>query len=116
MMMEQQMTLKSDYELQNRWKTCVLTTCYAYRMVERVKEAIDTLYDIVRHIINNIAEILKEALKPVVETFKDLIYYLEDSCVSDKIYLQSYPQYVNNLKVSTKGFLRPVTHCARSGC
>ena len=26
------------------------------------------------------------------------------------------PKYVYNLKVNTKGFPRPVTHCARSRC
>lgn len=115
MMTEQQTALKSD-DLQERWKTCIATTCYAYRMVERVREAIENLHEVIRQIINSIAE----AFKPFVETltlaFKDFIEEVEDLYDYDKSYPQSYPQYVDKLKLNTKGFPRPITHCARSRC
>ena len=116
MMMEQQMILKSD-DLQERWKTCVLTTCYAYRVVERVKEAIHNLTEVVRQIINSLAEVFKPVVETLTTAFRDLVEYVEE-CNEDsnKSYPQGYPQYVDNLKVNTKGFPRPVTHCARSRC
>lgn len=43
MMTEQQIVLKSD-DLQERWKTCIWTPCYAYRMVERIRLGIEHLH------------------------------------------------------------------------
>lgn len=118
MMTEQWIVLKSD-DLQERWKTCVMTTCYAYRMVERVREAIDHLHDVVRQIINSLAEVFKpvvESLNLVFEELRDFIDEHEDFIKYCQSYPQSYPQYVDNLKVNSRGFPRPITHCARSRC
>lgn len=118
MMMEQQTALKSD-DLQERWKTCISTTCYAYRMVERVKEAIEHLHDVVRQIINSFAEVFKpvvESLNLVFEELRDFIDEHKDFIKYCQSYPQSYPQYVDKFKLNTKGFPRPITHCARSRC
>ena len=111
MMMEQPVVLKSD-ELQEKWKKCVYNTCYVYRMVERVKEVINHLHDVFRRIINSLAESLNlvfEELRNFTDDHEDFIKYM-------KSYPPSYPQYVNNFPVNTKGYPRPITHCARSRC
>ena len=114
MMTEQQIVLKSD-DLQERWKTCVMTTYYAYKMVERVREAIDHLHDVVRQIINSLAEVFKPVVKSLNLVFEELRDFIDEH--EDFIkYMESCPQYVGNLKVNTKGFPRPITHCARSRC
>lgn len=117
MMMEQQIVLKSD-DLQDKWKTCMLHTCYAYHMAERVKEAIDVLAEVVRQIINNIREIFKPFVEQLHLVFDELKEFIDDSNLyeEEKSYPQSYPHYVDKLKVNTKGFPRPITHCARSRC
>lgn len=118
-MMEQQMTLKSNDNLQERWKTCIATTCYAYRMMERVKEAIEHLHDVVRQIINSLAEIFSpfvRSLNLVFEEFRDFIDEHKDFIKYCQSYPQSYPQYVDKLRVNSKGFPRPITYCARSRC
>lgn len=118
MMTEQQIVLKSN-DLQERWKTCVMTTCYAYRMVERVREAIDHLHDVVRQIINSLAEVFKpvvESLNLVFEELRDFIDNCEDFILYIKDYPQVYQHKVDNLKINTKGFPRPIPHCARSRC
>lgn len=117
MMMEQQMTLSSD--LQERWKTCVLTTCYSYRVVERVKEVIENFQEVMIQVINKLAEIFRpvaESLSSLFDELKEFIDKNEDFIKYCKSYPQGYPQYVDNLKVNTKGFPRPITHCARSRC
>ena len=118
MMTEQQTVLKNS-EMQEKWKMCVATTCYAYRMVERVREAIDHLYDAIRQIINSLAEVFKPvvgSLNLVFEELRDFIDDHEDFIKYMKSYPPSYPQYVNNFPVNTKGYPRPITHCARSRC
>lgn len=119
MMMEQQIALKKSDDLQERWKTCIATTCYAYRMTERVKEAIEYLHEVVRHIINSLAKVFKplvdslnfvfEGLKDFIDNHKDFIEYCQS-------YPQSYPHYVNNLRLNSKGYPRPIIYCARSRC
>lgn len=117
MMMEQQIALKNNNDkMQEKWKTCVKTTCYAYRMVEIVKEAIDNLYDVVRQIINSLFRPVTDSLKLVFEEFRDFIDRHEDFIEYMADYQQDYPQYVDKLKVNTKGFPRPITYCARSRC
>lgn len=113
MMTEQQMTLKSD-DLQDRWKMSILTTCYAYRVVERVKEAIDNLVEAVIDIINSLIEVFKPVVDILKTVWEDSIDFVEEH--KEKSYQQSYPHNVDNLKVNTKGFQRPITHCARSRC
>lgn len=112
-MMEQQMTLKSN-DLQERWNTCVLTTCYAYRQVEQIKELFDNVLEVITQIINSLAEIFK----PLVDTCKGLfdIYTKDDFITVGFIYSRSFPSCVSSFKINTKGFPRPVTHCARSRC
>ena len=116
MMTEQQMTLKSD-DLQERWKTCVLTTCYAYRVVERVKEAIHNLTEVVRQIINSLAEVLKPVAETLTTAFRDLVEYVEE-CNEDsnKSYPQGYPHYVDNSKFNSRGYPMTIRPCARSRC
>lgn len=119
MMMEQQIVLKNNIKMQEKWETCIMTTCYAYRTVERMKEAIENLHDVVRQIINNLAELFKPVMKSltlVFEEFRDFIDRIDDFYNNEKIYPQGYPHYVNNLKVNTKGFPKSITHCARSRC
>ena len=116
--MEQQTALNSN-EMQEKWKTCVLTTCYAYRMVERVKEAVDNLINEVILIINSLAEVFKpivDSLTLVFEEFIDFVDKHEEFIKYMKDYQQSYPPYVDNLRINTTGFPRPITHCARSRC
>ena len=119
MMMEQQKVLNNNSEMQDKWKLCIASTCYAYKMVERVKEVIDDLVDAVRLFLNSLAEVFKpvrESLTLVFDEFKDFIEEHEDFIKYMRDYQQSYPPYVDNLKLNTKGFPRPITHCARSRC
>lgn len=121
-MMEQQTALKNN-EMQEKWKTCVKTTCYVYKVVERFKETIENLYDMVRAIINSLVESFKTIAKSVSQVFsslrdfvdkhEDFIKYMKDY---KEDYPQDYPQYVNNIKVNTTGFPRPIGYCVRSRC
>lgn len=118
MMTEQQTALKSD-EMQEKWKKCVVTTCYAYRVAERVREVIDTLYDVMRQVINSLAEAFKPVMETISFTFETLKDYIDEEfelTEYDKSYPQSYPRHVDNFRVNTKGFPRPITRCARSRC
>lgn len=124
MMTEQQIVLSnSSDDLQYRWKTCVATTCYAFRFLERVKVAVENLLDVARQVINQ----LQEAFRPVVESLsltldkcKDLFDVLnkdddyfedkEDSFKKNVLYIKCL------IKVNTRGYPRRITHCARSRC
>ena len=115
MMMEQQMILKSD-EMQKKWNTCVIHTCYAYRMVEHLTEAIEVLTELVRNIFNNIVDIFKPFVESFQLVFKDFLEDLEDNYVMEyKVYSRKY-FHTKKVAVNTKGFPRPITHCARSRC
>lgn len=119
MMMEQQKVLNSNSEMQDKWKSCILSTCYAYKMVERVKEVIDDLVDAVRIFLNSLAEAFKpvmQSLTLVWEEFRDFVDDHKDFIKYMRDYQHSYPPYVDNLKLNTKGFPRPISHCARSRC
>lgn len=121
MMMEQQVVLKNsnDDEMQEKWKSCIHMTCYAYRMAERVKEVIDNLYDAMRTFLNSLAEAFKpvmQSLTLVWEEFRDFVDKHEDFIEYMSDYQHSYPPYVDNLKINTRGFPRPISHCARSRC
>lgn len=123
MMMEQQMILKND-DMQLKWRDCVLRTCYAYReaeyltsRVEQIKEVLDKFWEAVRIIINSFVEVIR----PMFEELSDMLYeykdfYRREEQYSYQSYPQSYPQNVYKSKVNTRGFQRPITHCARSRC
>ena len=117
-MMEQQTALKKNDEMQERWKSCVRVTCYAYEMLERVKEAIDNFYDALRQFINNIVE----SFKPVVNSLTQLcmefvdFFKTEDFHTDIYTYPHSYPHIVHNFKIDTRGFPSPIFKCARSRC
>lgn len=117
MMTEQQMTLKSD-DLQERWKSCVRVTCYVYRTVEWVKDFYERVLDAISLFIENMKTAFRDFTESLADAFKDLADTAFNS--EDNKFYQSYPQsythYVDNLRVNTKGFPRPVTHCARSRC
>lgn len=118
MMMEQQMILKSD-EMQKKWNTCVIHTCYAYRMVEHLTEAIEVLTELIRNILNNIVDIFKpfvESFQLVFNRFKDFLEDLEDYYVMEyKVYSRK-SFHIKKVVVNTKGFPRPIIFCARSRC
>ena len=116
-MMERQTVLKNSE--QEKWKLCVSSTCYAYRVVDRVKEVVDNIYEVLRQILNRLAEVFKpyiESLKSLKDKFIDFVDTHKDFIEYCSNYQQSYPPFVDNLKVDTKGFPRPITHCARSRC
>ena len=113
--MEQQMTLKND-EMQEKWKTCILTTCYAYRMADSVKEIVEIFQEAVRQFINSIAEVFKPIVETLALTFKDFFDKVEDLYDYEKSYPLNYPPIVNNFKINTKGFPRPIIGYARSRC
>ena len=117
MMMEQPKTL-SDYEMQEKWKSCVRVTCYVYRTAEWVKD----FYERALEAISIFIEYMKTAFIDFTESLADAFKDLTDRVLKpddDKFYQsypQSYPQYVDNFKVNTKGFPRPIVHCVRSRC
>ena len=117
MMTEQQTVLKSD-DLKEKWNTCILATCYAYRTVDIIKEVVDDLFDVFRVLVNALSEVFKPVIETLSFSINKVIHFLskEDFHEDSKSYPQSYPQYVDNFKVNTKGFTRPIVHCARSRC
>lgn len=117
-MKQELMKLKND-EMQEKWKLCISSTCYAYRKVEVFKGLIDDLYDIIRQFLNSLAEVFKpviESLNIVFDELRDFIEERKDFIMYMKNYPQSYPPYVDNLKLNSKGFPRPVMCHARSRC
>lgn len=121
MMTEQQMTLKNNTEMQEKWKSCIRVTCYAYRTAElfievskqAVVDTFNRLFEVVSQIVNNFVEtltnIFKEIVRPICEN------------LIDKGYPQSYKHNVYNFNVynfniDTIGFPRPIIQCARSRC
>ena len=61
---------------------------------------------------------LKEVLRRVAEAFNRLVKHIEVRFAENikNSYSHTYPQYVYNLRLNTKGFTRPVMICARSRC
>ena len=118
-MTEQQTILKSD-DMQLKWRDCVLRTCYAYReaeyltsRVEQIKEVLDKFWEAVRIIINSFVEVMR----PMFEELSNMLYEYKDFHIREEYCnYQSYPQNVYKSKVNTRGFQRPITHCARSRC
>ena len=118
MMMEHQKILNNK-ELQNKWNSCIMNTCYAYRTLDRFKEVIDNLHEVVIQFLDNLMIVfkpIKDSLTLVFEEFRDFIDKQEDFILYLKDYPQVYQHKVDNLKINTKGFPRPIIHCARSRC
>ncbi len=115
MMMEQQTALTNS-ELQMKWKTCVKVTCYAYRTVKYVSDFWQKVMDAITQIVENLKRAFSDFTESLADAFRDLI----DTDNHDIIISKSYPHYVDNyvdnFKVNTKGFPRPITYCARSRC
>lgn len=117
MMTEQQMTLSND-EMQLKWKSCVRVTCYVYRTVDWVRDFYERVLDAISLFIENMKTVFRDFTESLADAFKDLAdraFKPEDEKFYQS-YPQSYPHYVDNLRVNTKGFPRPITHCARSRC
>ena len=124
--MEQQIVLKRDYdvEMQYKWKSCVRMTCYAFRTVEWLKDFIDRALEVIKVYIESLKNVFSSLTSSLTnslsECFEDLskrLFKPEEEYVIES-YPHIYPQYVNNLKVNTIGFPRPIVivHCARSRC
>lgn len=115
--MEQQIVLKSD-EMQEKWKTCVRVTCHVFRTVEWLRDFIERALEAIEVFIESIKNAFISFTESLSICFEDLSKRLfkTDEEYTSKVYPQVYPQYVNNLKLNTTGFPRPITHCARSRC
>ena len=61
---------------------------------------------------------LKEVLRKISEVFNRLVKHIEVHFTESikNSYSHTYPQYVYNLRLNTKGFTKPVIRCARSRC
>lgn len=117
MMMEQQIALKNN-EMQEKWKICVKTSCYAYKVAERIKESISILFDRLRQFFNSLAEVFKskDTLNDLFKELRDFTNKHKDFIKYTKSYPHSFPQYVNNFKVNTSGFPHHTFRYARSRC
>lgn len=119
-MKQELMKFNSDDEMQERWKSCVKITCYAFdrveRLIEAIKVTVEQIYEAVRQIINSFVEAFKPMVESFYTCFRDLKEEVENLFIKCDTYPQTYPPIVYNLKVNTKGFPRPIIHCARSRC
>ena len=116
MMTEQQTALKND-EMQEKWKQCVMYTCYAYRQSLDIVARIEMLWEAVRVILNSIAEAFKRFMQEINLTFTEIRDIINEPpkhiC---KSYPHSYPHSVDNFPENTKGYPKPIMRCARSRC
>ena len=115
MMMEQQ-TVLTNSELQMKWKTCVKVTCYAYRTVEYVSDFWQRVMDAIMQIVENLKRAFSDFAESLADAFKELIDRDSHEIIVSKSYPHYVDNYVDNFKVNTKGFPRPITHCIRSRC
>ena len=114
MMMEQQTALTNS-ELQMRWKTCVKVTCYAYRTVKCVSDFWQRVMDAITQIVENLKRAFSDFAESLADAFRDFID-MDNHDIISKSYSHYVDNYVDNFKVNTKGFPRPITYCARSRC
>ena len=115
MMMEQQIALTNN-ELQMKWKTCVKVTCYAYRTIKYVSDFWQRVMDAIIQIVENLKRAFNDFTESLADAFKELIDRDSNDIIVSKSYPHYFYNYVDNFKVNTKGFPRPITHCARSRC
>lgn len=120
MMTEQQTALNND-EVQEKWNNCIRTTCYVFRTYEVLRECAEKLVETMRLILNSIKEALCESFSNLSELFREFKESIQEYCKKEESnsfqsYPHSFPHYVDNLKLNTRGFPQPVMRCARSRC
>ena len=77
------------------------------------------LTEVVRQIINSFAKVFRPVVESLSLAFNELVEFVDknkDFIEYCKSYPQSYPHSVDNLKVNTRGFPRPIVRCSRSRC
>ena len=120
MMMEQETALTNS-EMQEKWKNCIRTTCYISRTYEVLRECAEKLMETFRLILNSIKEALSESFSKLSEVLREFNESIQEYCKKEESksfqsYPHSFPHYVDNLKLNTRGFPQPVMRCARSRC
>ena len=115
-MMTEQQTALTNSELQMKWKTCVKVTYYAYHIVEYVSDFWQRVMDAITKIVENLKRAFSDFAENLADAFKELIDRDSHEIIVSKSYPHYVDNYVDNFKVNTKGFPRPITYCARSRC
>lgn len=105
-------------DLQDRWKTSVKVTCYAVSVIPVLEDWVHRVIEVIKQFFEDLARVCRPMIESLSEAFKELTRYVErEDFLPDKnSYPQSYPHYVNNLKLNTRGFPQPISQCARSRC
>lgn len=119
--MKQELTKTSNDDLQNRWENCVRITCHAFRTYELLKDFMDRALEVINVLIESIRNAFSGVFEKLSEAFKKFVEDIPKYCRNRveknfQSYPHIFPHYVNNHKVNTKGFPRPVVICARSRC
>lgn len=115
MMMEQQMTLKKNDDLQDRWKICIKTTCVAMRVIksaDKIKEIFETIISLIKNMATKLAEVFAEFKSLICDKVSD--YFDIDIPLSSK--RSKRPSYTDRVSVNVRGFSQPILCRARSNC
>jgi len=116
--MKQELMKYSD--LQDRWKTSVKVTCHVVSVIPVLEDWVNRVIEVLKQFLEDLARVCIPMIESLSEAFKELsdkfVPELKDLLPEKYSYPQSYPHYVHNLKLNTRGFPQPIIQCARSRC
>lgn len=124
--MEQQIVLRKNDVMQEKWKTCIRVTCQVFRAHKVLNDYVERTLEGIHHFLEIAKKILIDVAEKVSEVFREISKIINNFCEDSgeknfQNHPHSYPRFVNNLRVNNlrvniKGFPPPILRCARSRC